>query len=348
MRQLGRGLTLFLLLVPAVAASHAAAPECHRVVLDPRPGQISSMVWSLDGRELIATDVSQHQLLRISPQGRLVGSVPEPAFLHGEFKPTQVHVIPEGFLVRNSAYDWIWFDRDFKPLRSAGPSLPHFAMINDAPVGDQLFGFGTFRKSTRAWSFGLLQVRFTPAVELVKVIREVSSTTKAGDLHSYFIAITALAGGIPFALQFDEPSYILNLQTGQRLKAFPPGYEHLPVLPKNTGDDSAGERERAIDDSTVPVALYGRGGFLYLLTREAKPPGKPVWRLHRIDPQKDVLLSSVTLPTSAAQVELAPGPGSWAILEESSVPASGTWRGESLLLIPAAAIDQGGVIPSCG
>jgi hypothetical protein len=306
------------------------------------------MVWSLDGRELVIADVSTHQLLRYGPDGSLLGSVDKPPFVRGDFKPILVHATQEGFLVCNSAYEWIWLDRGFKPLRSVAQGLPpKFALISEALAGhDELAGFGTFRKEDGSWSFGFLQVKLAPAPKVFKVVQEISYESKGGNLSSILSPLVAEAGEIPYGLQLGEPSSILNLRSGQRLKAFPPGFERLPMLPKNEGEVSAASRVRVVDASTLPVALYGRGAFLYLLTKEQQPQKKPVWRLHRIDPKKDALLGSVVLPTSATYLELAPGPSAWAILEESR-GATAMLKSEGLLRIAASAIEEGGQIPPC-
>jgi hypothetical protein len=337
------GLTLL-----AAPAAPAAPPVCRRVALNPRPGQVSGMVWSLDGRELAMTDVATHQLLRYRPEGSLLSAVAKPPFVQGEFKPTQVHALPDGFLVRNSAYDWIWFDRAFKPLRSATQGLPpRFALINEAVAGnDRLAGFGTVRKEDGSWTLGVLEVGLAPTPKVLRIVREIPYSSKGGDLASLLTTVTAIATGDPFALQFDEPSFLLNLRSGQRLKAFPPGFERLPALPKNAGEDSTAGRAQVVDASTLPIALYGRGDFLYLLTKEQKPGGRPLWRLHRIDPKKDAVTGSVILPSSATYLELAPGPSVWAILEESR-RATGMPQGDGLLLVATPAIEEGGTLPPC-
>ena len=153
------------------------------------------MVWSLDDRELVLTDVSAHQLVRYGPEGSLLGSVEKPSFIKGDFKPTQVHAIPEGFLVHNSGYDWIWFDRGFKPLRSVVQGLPpRFALVHETLAGkDELAGFGTFRKEDGSWSFGFLQVTLAPVLKVLKVVEEISYQSKGGDLSSVSSTLTATA-----------------------------------------------------------------------------------------------------------------------------------------------------------
>ena len=65
-------------------------------------------------------------------------------------------------------------------------------------------------------------------MKVVKVMKEISYKTKGGDLSSMLIPLVAKAGEVPYALELGEPSSILNLHSGQRLKAFPPGFEQLP------------------------------------------------------------------------------------------------------------------------
>jgi hypothetical protein len=328
--------------------AQAAAPECRRVTLSPQPGQIFSMAWSQDGNQLVVTDVSAHRLLRYTPEGRLLGTVEKPAFVHGDFEPTQVHATPNGFVARNSAYEWIWFDRNLKPLRLAGSSLPKFDILDEALFGDdQLAGYGAFRKGDGSWGTGILQVRLRPSLALDKVVEEIPYASNGGNLSSLYLFIVASASGDPYVLRFAEPSYILDVRRGRRLKAFPPGFEHLPHLPQNTGVDSTVPRAKAVEASTLPVALYGRGASLYLLTRQGQPREKTLWKLYRIDTKKDAVIGSFTIPSSAGNLNLTPGPEFWAILEESSMIPSGELRPQGLLLISAAAIDQGGTIPSC-
>jgi hypothetical protein len=306
------------------------------------------MVWSLDGRELALTDISTHQLLRYGMDGSFLGAVEKPSFLKGDFKPIQVQATPEGFLVCTSGHEWVWFDRGFKPLRSIAHDLPpKFAVVNAAWEGhDRLAGFGTFRGEDGSWSFGFLQVALTPTPKVLKVVQEIPYPSKGGDLSTIVGPLTATAGDTPYALQLGEPSTLLNLRSGQRLKAFPQGFERLPTLPKNGGEDTAEARDRVVDASTLPVALYGRGAFLYLLTKEQLPQKKPLWRLHRIDPKKDAVLDSVILPTSATYLQLAPGPSVWAILEESR-KASHWLQSDGLLLVATPAIEGGGSLPPC-
>ena len=212
--------------------------------------------------------------------------------------------------------------------------------------GDEVVGFGTARQPDNTWTFGIQRAKLSP-LQRVKTTEEMRLDSKAGTLYTTLSPEVALANGNPYVLRFDEPSYLLDVRTHQRLKAFPQGFDHLPTLPPITGPDSDVPRDRVLQKSAMPVALYGSGAYLFVLTRRPASGGKALWELHRIDPVKDVMTGSVILPTSAADLTLAPGRESWAILEKGPLTASSTREMRTLLLVPTAAIETGSGKISC-
>jgi hypothetical protein len=201
-RRYGWGLAVIAFCAGAFpgAPVRAADPVCHLVALNPRPGQIFAMIWSFDGRELAMTDVTSHQLLRYRPDGSRLGIVGAPSTYTKEFKPTQLHATPEGFLVRSSAYDWIWFDRDFKATRSSTQGFPpRFSLINEASMGQDLAGFGSFPKKDGNWTWAFVQVGLKPAPKITKVVKEISYQSKGGDLALVLNTVSATAGETPYA-----------------------------------------------------------------------------------------------------------------------------------------------------
>ena len=96
---------------------------------------------------------------------------------------------------------------------------------------------------------------------------------------------------------------------------------------------------KSLERSTSAVRLYGRGNFLYLLTR--KPAGQGTsWQLWQIDPRRDTIVRSLTLPTQANHVYLAPGPLHWAVIEKGAVIQSGSQAIHSMLLLPSSWIEN--------
>jgi hypothetical protein len=178
----------------------------------------------------------------------------------------------------------------------------------------------------------------------IETIEEIAPVSKQGALHRFLGPTVAAAAGVPYALRFAEPSYLLSLRTRERLAAFPPGFGTLPGVPVAAGAEADVPTARALAKSTLPVALYGSSDRLYVLTRQPTAAGKTAWRLHKVNPAKDVLEGSLTLPTMAADLRLVPGRNTWAVLEKAAPTASGRQKVPAVLLIPAAAIREGGSI----
>jgi len=305
------------------------------------------MSWNRNGRELIIADSLGGRLLRYGSQGGFLGLVGPQKAAVGDYRPNRIHLSRNGFLVRSRAYEWFDFDPDFKLLRRIGPDgPPRLAMFDEALVGDEIFGFGTARKSDNTWAFGLHRAKL-PSLDLIETTEEMPLDSKVGTLYATLSPEVALAGGAPYALRFDEPSYLLSIRARQRLKAFPKGFDRLPTLPPVTGPDSDVPRDRILQKTPMPIALYGSGPDLFVLTRRPASDGKAIWELHRIDPVKDVVSGTVILPTSASELVLAPGKESWAILEKGPLMASVKREIRTLLLVPAAAIEKGNGKISC-
>lgn len=341
------GAFLVLCLVASLASTAGPATSCRAITLDPAPSWVSSMAWSPNGGEVVIGDIPAGRLLRYGKDGRFLGVVGAQKAAFGEYRPTKILATREGFLVRSRAYEWFQLDSQFRVLHHLGPDGPlSLAMIDEVVSGNEIFGFGSVRKSSTTWAFGLQHAKLSPQ-ELIETLEELELDSKAGTLYTTLTPEVALAGGEPYALRFGEPSYLLNVRTHRRLKAFPRGFDHLPVLPPVTGPDSSIPRGKVLEKSTMPVALYGAGAYLYILTRSPASDGKMFWTLHKIDPVKDVVTGSTVLPTSAADLTLAPGKEFWAILEKGPLTAPSTREMKSLLLVPSAAIEKGTGQISC-
>jgi len=330
-------------LVPPVRGAGTAS--CRRVLLADSAALAFSAAWSADGREVVLVDVPGGRLLRYDRDGRFLGSVARPGEGGTEFsKPTQIHATAKGFLLRNSARKWIWLDRAFKSLESVSAmdpeGYPVFNLADEVLTGDELAGFGSYQKSRRVWAMGLLRVGLKP-LAVREVVEEIDISSKTGSFHNTLAPLVAQAAGRAYSLRFGEPPYLLGLHPKVRLKAFPAGFASLPALPENQGPQTTAPRQKAIEKSSLPVGLYGSRQFLYLLTHRPEPGGL-LWQLHQIDPVRDKLVRSLTLPTTAHSLVIAPGSETWAVFEKGAVLPTGEQPVESLLLIPSAWIESPG------
>ena len=337
-------LLVWVVLLGSPSRDSAGGPRwvCRKPPLETTAARTYHAAWSFDGHELVVVDLSGARLLRYGPDGRFLGSVMRPGEGDGEFsKPSQIHATRDGWMIQDGGRKWLWVDRQFNTLRTLstrGPDgRPIVQLVDESLSGDELAGFGSYRKPDRTWSMALLRAGLKQ-LEVRQVIEEVSIETRDGTLYGTILPVVAHLGGQAYFLRFAEPSYILRANPKTRLKTFPSGFDHLPVLPKSEGPQSTAPRQQAIEKSALPVGLYASEPFLYLLTRRPDPQGT-TWQLHQIDPRTDRLIRSLTLPTSAHDLVLAPGPSDWAILEKGSIRPDGDQPVTGLLLIPKAWIE---------
>lgn len=341
------GVLLQLLLVAGIPVARAEAEPpgvCRRVPLSPAPASATGAAWRTDGKELVIIDGEAARLIRYSPAGRRLGFVERLGMApYSISSPTQLHATPKGFVVRNEFYYWVWLDFDFKPLRVEGPAgAERIAMLDEVLLGDdQIAGFGSVKKTGRPWLAGLLQVRLRP-LRAVELVEELSLASAEGSFHKSLFPTVAAAGSVAYILRLASPPFIQRIAPHKRLRSFPGGFDNLPTLPPLSGPAAVPSVEKALSQATMPIALYGAGRFLFLLTRQPTQQGT-TWKLHKIDPEKDRLLGSTTLPTTAFELVLAPGPEKWAILEKDPSDGVGNQKVSNLLLVSKAWVEQGGL-----
>jgi hypothetical protein len=327
------------------AATGGHRGVCRKLSLETAPSQTFHAAWNFDGRELVVVDLSGGRLLRYGSDGHFLGSVMRPGEGDRELsKPTQIHATRDGWVIQDVGRKWVWVDRQFNFLRALstlGPDgRPIVQLVDESLSGDELAGFGSYRKPDRTWSIALLRAGLKP-LTMRQMVEEISIETRDGTLYGTVGPVVAHLGGQAYFLRFAEPSYILRANPKSRLKAFPPGFDRLPALPKSQGPQSSAPRQQALQKSALPVGLYASEPFLYLLTRRPELKGT-TWQLHRIDPRKDRLVGSLTLPTTANDLVLAPGPSDWAVLEKGPIRPDGDQPVTRLLLIPRSWIADSG------
>ncbi|HSS79024.1 MAG TPA: hypothetical protein VLV54_20050 [Thermoanaerobaculia bacterium] len=213
-----------------------------------------------------------------------------------------------------------------------------FDFSDAVPAGAGLLGFAVLHRNEKPWQ-GYVRLSLKP-FELVELIEEVNHNAPEDKVFRLLgEAITSTAGG-HFALRYAQPTFILKLAPDKRrLKCFPQEFERLPRLPDLGGFAAAAALYKALENSTAATGLYGRGDLLYLLTRKPSPKGT-IWQIWQIDPQRDVVVRSLTLPTTANHVFLAPGSRDWAVIEKGAVKEGGKQAIRSMLLIPSSWIED--------
>ncbi|MFN2441126.1 MAG: hypothetical protein ABR517_00420 [Thermoanaerobaculia bacterium] len=350
----GRPAVAFILVAVAVAAFAGCASQpsgalaCKRVALEPQPRWTFFGHWTDGGEELVIADVLAGRLLRYNRDGSHAGSVVRPGGGSLEFdRPIELAGAGSELILVNrtdhilglsNGLEAKWGVHLQKLELEGGERLTFLRSV--VPVGEQQL-VGLLRlegETTPWWGFGRVVLGSSPRVE--RILRLPSERTPAGDLYAMTMPLVARVGGAVYALRFeDEPHVQRLLPSPHRLGAFPSG-EVAPVLPPNLGPNSTEGRYRAIENATMPTTLVGRGQFLYLLTRKPRVEGGTTWKLHQIDPEKDKLHRSMTLPTHASHLVVVPGPVDWAFIEKGPVGPGAEQHIGSMVLIPSTWIED--------
>lgn len=340
-----------LLLIGSLWAGSLAgqAPGCERFTLTTPPTWSSSAAWSADGRELVIADNLGGRLLRYS-QGKLIGSVSRPGLGPLEFnQPARVSSIPGGYLLENPSAKILWLDAGFRPWKSvdfetvkAGRAIKEeilgFGLLSPTLAGKDLLSYAILHRDGKPW-LGFVRVSLEPFAvqELIDEVKPGSQEDRIFRLQGQELA---QAAGGTYVLRFGERAYIQRLAPGkQRLKAFPAGFEALPKLESLNGASAGPTLFKMLEASTTAVKVYGRGAYLYLLTRKPEPAGTR-WQLWQIDPKRDAVVRGLDLPTHANHIYLAPGPQRWAVVEKGPVTPSSEQSIRTVLLLPAPWIED--------
>ncbi len=353
-RERGRLAAALMLVAVAAGAGCSSQPAsgalaCRQVALVPQPRWTFSGHWTEGGEELVIADVLAGRLLRYNRDGSHAGSVVRPGGGALEFDRPVEFAGTNGELILVSRNDHVlglsntldakWGVHLQKLELEARERLTLLRSV--VSVGEQeLLGLLRIEGETgQWWGFGRLILGDSPRVERIQ--RLPSQGTPAGDLYAIMIPLVAKVGVSVYALRFeDEPHVQRLLPSPGRLAAFPPSYDAAIVLPPNLGPSADEGRYRAIENATMPTTLFGRGQFLYLLTRKPRVEGGTTWKLHQIDPEKDKLLRSMTLPTHASHLVAVPGPVDWAFIEKGPVGPGAEQHIGSMVLITSTWIED--------
>ncbi len=200
------------------------------------------------------------------------------------------------------------------------------------------------------WEEEFVEFRADPRPGAPSALREVAAWPGLPGELGWFgsasdLAATSDRAGSTFALRFapDDPFIQELVGEGRRLEAFPDLPSPFPESLRAAGGGWSGWGP--LEASSFPAGLYADRDSLYILIRDATGDAV-VWDLHRIDPERDEIVSKLRLPTNAPHVSLLPGPRHWLLLEASSGLDHPLRPPIRLLLIDAAAI-RAGEVPSC-
>lgn len=329
----------------------APSSTCRRVPVEPPPRWLASAAWDHDGDELALVDPVDAALLLFDERGRFRRRIEgvkgqESVFEH----PTYLTALDGGFLLFDAPRHLVRLDPSFAPAgsvwldRATPPERPtpgpFFAWA--VTRGSVVYGFAHLETAPKQWQSGWVRMRTDPAVE-VSMLRETpaGSPEQGFDLCRAGYPCAAVAGEKGyFLVQVDPPRLDEAAASLRPLKAFPAQHRRLPKLPALGGAQGFPRFMKALEQSALAVAVYGRGERVFVLTRKPLGNGETHWELVQIDPRRDEVVGTKVLPTTARHLTIAPGPRSWAIVEKGSVVAAGEQAIESMLLVPTSWIES--------
>lgn len=354
--------------VPALAAK---APDtgqdtCSRVVVDSPPQWATRGVFTRTGN-LVFVDSWDHELTEFQLNGRLASSgvTSDLQSTLRQLRPVSIQPTESGSVVLLENQELVFLNQDFgferlrnvaqeagfgDPFASSAPADTSFVMLPPFEItGESIVACGTRRQGDKS-ERGYFRVDLAGGrgATLLKPLAGESTAFLFCRILGPFIASVGPSGqggaGVrsyvlvmgenPAIYRADEP-----MSEASRLAAFPAGFEELPdISPFRVGQDLESLMQQ-FQYSKMPVAMYGQGKHLFVLTREPAGAGTSTWRLTKIDPgsrpEEARVVGSVEIPTDSAHVFAVPGSRYWAFVERG--PAGGWYDPhpvESVLLIP--------------
>lgn len=337
-----------------MAGQSATTSACHRVVLEPSPSFSYSAAWSFDGQRLFFAGPLDGKVFVYDGAGRFLKHVVNPGLGPFEFtKPFGVQTLADGGLVIHDTENHsIWLDQEMQGVRSVRLQAEQFPQLEYVSarsriVTDSFLLSRAYLKldHQEKTGFAIFSLDTEPRFVDLAVPFPDDLTDTASRYQRMGGPPMAIADGEVYGLLFGSPSKLFQLSpTAQALQSFPAGYETLPPLPETPGNAlGTALRLKFVQRQSVPVALYGHGPHLYLLTRDPiRTDGgfRTKWRLHQIDPEADELVRSMTLPTHTEHLLLAPGSRYWALIEKGPVNEVAQHEIDSMVLVPTSWIED--------
>ncbi len=312
------------------------------------PGWISSAVWVAARSALLVVDPREDRLLLYTPTGERVGEMAAP----GGLGLSGIEPVDGGFVVKLVGRRTLGLGADLTPDPEGGLELERGAAaglgsLDSWALGHgQLVAYGTVLDAEGGGvRSGFLAARVVEGVP--------SAAHLVLPLASEYSGLgwrwVSLQGTAAYLLVLDETPRVVELAHGGRLRAlraFPAEFRRLPSLGRAlVGPAGTEARLRELEGLALPLEIFGRGGFLYLLTRKPAPGGQTEWQLHQIDPGADAVTGAVRLPTSAPHLTLVPGEGTWFVVERGRVGPGGAQEIATLVAVPSAWIESPGTSP---
>lgn len=347
-----RGLGLLVALSTLLGVESLVAQS---MITGTRQDLKNSPAWAISGAwapgdSIIIIDSLHSHVLRFSPRGEPLKPIVSPGKGAKAFpKPSIIHPLAQGgYLLEDEDGHLLKMDQSLRPLKSfdllkygSGRKGSIRSVYNWAPFGSDVLTFSDV-EDKGAWFSAFLRVPLgNPAnFEILRRI-EIQDPTRNFYLFGNSYVTTLADKG--YFLVMDETPFLVEAAKGappRRMAALQGLLSRRPDLPENKGIGSVRSLFQALEDSAMPVGLYGWNNFLYVLMRRPKDSTDGTeWSLTKIDPRADKVVSNGQIDTDASHLTVIPGPKNWAFLEKGSVEGLGKQEILGVLLVPTARIE---------
>ncbi len=264
-----------------------------------------------------------------------------------EFTLADEHLANEGELLQSSPLSYT----DALLVNSkSGVTEPVVGSLLDWKAsGENGIAYGNFVDAKGAWTVGYFHFYFDEILTL-RSIRQLRDDSQRLPLYHLGNPYVAIHGKNAYFIVLDDTPALYKVALGgdglaqvRRMNSFPGEDFYVPNPARITNARQAVDFLNSIESSTMPTGLYVHGEFLYLITRKPATNGTGIeWAAHKIDPERDSLLSSTILPTTAKHLLAIPGRKAWALIEKGRIDALGDQEVKSIRFInlPSGRLDK--------
>jgi len=309
----------------------------------------TSGTFSTDGETLLVADYASETIFPYSMEGRARSNLPpELRNVLGDLPPLviarqsgqlYVEISQSRVLTLGSDYS-LKAEETVRTANVKGKSedLTLQGMFLWQPAGSDFLAFSDVEAANERWSSAF--VRF-PARDPAsfEVLHSIGLMAPSRVFYQLGLPYITSLGSDGYLILMENPVGIYRSRKGTKglepLNAFPRGFEQSSELSTLTAKSEIVGLMAKVEQSKMPVGLYGWRDFLYVLTREPEGQGTR-WKIFKIDPRRDEVVGSTLLPTRANHLTVIPGPKRWAFIEKGPLEAWDRQRIDHLFFVPSS------------
>ncbi len=216
------------------------------------------------------------------------------------------------------------------------------SLWNWTVAGDDIVACSDIEKADHSWVTGIVRFPMKDSTHFQPL-----ETSDYQNMEWVFCRL-----GFPYFASIGGNAYVLLFRGQPGIYESSPGAKTLrrldyapkilqPVqLPEFSSRlEFAAATMRAVEETSMPVGIYGWQGSLYVLYRQFDHEATK-WVLHQVDPKSGKLLGRSDIEVDATHLMLIPGEKHWALVQKGPALRLGEERTEAIRVIDVSAIPQ--------